>query len=170
MEEMSMSRRTLLSSASIAAAGTLASPAILHWPANAAEFGYKYGTALPDGHPMVIRSKEAATKIKRSAHLLRVVLKCDLMPRGDREGLIVGPSGSAFNSRKPMRRPQANLRRGGAEQQSWVWRTDHPRSRAGCRLGAESSHVDGAIISTVEFYLPDVHNALSTDGGYDCQG
>jgi TRAP-type transport system periplasmic protein len=64
---MSMSRRTLLSSASIAAAGTLTSPAILHWPANAAEFGYKYGTALPDGHPMVIRSKEAATKIKEES-------------------------------------------------------------------------------------------------------
>jgi len=59
-----MNRRTLLSSASIAVAGALASPALLHWPANAAEFAYKYGTALPEGHPMVIRSKEAATKIK----------------------------------------------------------------------------------------------------------
>jgi TRAP-type transport system periplasmic protein len=67
MEEMSMNRRTLLSSASIAVAGALASPALLHWPANAAEFAYKYGTALPEGHPMVIRSKEAATKIKEES-------------------------------------------------------------------------------------------------------
>jgi TRAP-type transport system periplasmic protein len=68
-EEMSMKliRRTLLSRTSIAAAGVIASPAILHWPANAAEFTYKYGTVLPDGHPMVIRSKEAAAKIKEES-------------------------------------------------------------------------------------------------------
>ena len=63
---MKLIRRTLLSHASIAA-GVIASPAILHWPANAAEFTYKYGTALPDGHPMVIRSKEAAAKIKEES-------------------------------------------------------------------------------------------------------
>jgi tripartite ATP-independent transporter DctP family solute receptor len=69
LEEMSMKliRRTLLSRASIAAGGVIASPAILHWPANAAEFTYKYGTVLPDGHPMVIRSKEAAAKIKEES-------------------------------------------------------------------------------------------------------
>src|ERR1700685_963859 len=59
-----ITRRTVLTRASLAAAGALASPLILHWPANAAEFAYKYGTALPEGHPMVIRSKEAAAKIK----------------------------------------------------------------------------------------------------------
>ena len=64
---MKLIRRTLLSRASIAAAGVIASPVILHWPANAAEFAYKYGTALPDGHPMVIRSKEAAAKIKEES-------------------------------------------------------------------------------------------------------
>jgi tripartite ATP-independent transporter DctP family solute receptor len=64
---MKLTRRTVLSRASIAAAGAIASPAILHWPANAAEFTYKYGTALPEGHPMVIRSKEAAAKIKEES-------------------------------------------------------------------------------------------------------
>jgi tripartite ATP-independent transporter DctP family solute receptor len=60
-------RRTLLARASIAGAGMIASPLVLRWPANAAEFAYKYGTALPDGHPMVIRSKEAAAKIKEES-------------------------------------------------------------------------------------------------------
>ncbi|HUA56622.1 MAG TPA: TRAP transporter substrate-binding protein [Candidatus Sulfotelmatobacter sp.] len=64
---MNITRRTVLSRASIAAAGALAAPLGLRWPANAAEFAYKYGTALPDGHPMVIRSKEAAAKIKEES-------------------------------------------------------------------------------------------------------
>ena len=64
---MKLTRRTVLTRASLAAAGAVVSPAILHWPANAAEFSYKYGTALPDGHPMVIRSKEAAAKIKEES-------------------------------------------------------------------------------------------------------
>ena len=62
-----ITRRTMLTRVSLAAAGALASPAILHWPANAAEFAYKYGTALPEGHPMVIRSKEAVAKIKEES-------------------------------------------------------------------------------------------------------
>src|SRR3984957_13977275 len=64
---MTLPRRTLLSRGSLAAAGVIAAPAVLRWPANAAEFAYKYGTALPDGHPMVIRSKEAAAKIKEES-------------------------------------------------------------------------------------------------------
>ena len=64
---MILTRRTVLSRASVAAASTLAAPLILRWPANAAEFAYKYGTALPEGHPMVIRSKEAAAKIKEES-------------------------------------------------------------------------------------------------------
>src|ERR1700743_2017602 len=64
---MTITRRTALSRASIAVAGALASPLVLRWPANAAEFAYKYGTALPDGHPMAIRSKEAAAKIKEES-------------------------------------------------------------------------------------------------------
>src|SRR5580698_9895815 len=62
-----INRRTVLMRAPLAAAGALVSPMILQWPANAAEFTYKYGTALPDGHPMVIRSKEAAAKIKEES-------------------------------------------------------------------------------------------------------
>jgi tripartite ATP-independent transporter DctP family solute receptor len=64
---MNPTRRTILSRASIAAAGAVTSPLILRWPANAAEFAYKYGTALPDGHPMAIRSREAAAKIKEES-------------------------------------------------------------------------------------------------------
>ena len=64
---MKLTRRIVLTRASVAIAGAIASPAILHWPANAAEFAYKYGTALPEGHPMVIRSKEAAAKIKEES-------------------------------------------------------------------------------------------------------
>ena len=61
---MNLTRRTLLSRASLAAATSLAAPLVLRWPANAAEFTYKCGTALPDGHPMVIRGREAMAKIK----------------------------------------------------------------------------------------------------------
>jgi TRAP-type C4-dicarboxylate transport system substrate-binding protein len=32
-----------------------------------AEFAYKYGTALPDGHPVAIRSREAIVKIKEES-------------------------------------------------------------------------------------------------------
>ena len=64
---MTTTRRTLLKQASVATAGALAAPAILHWPAYAAEFTYKCGTALPDGHPLCIRGKEAAAKIKEES-------------------------------------------------------------------------------------------------------
>jgi len=63
---MTLTRRSLLSRASLAA-GSLAAPLVLRWPANAAEFAYKYGTALPDGHPMAIRSREACAKIKEES-------------------------------------------------------------------------------------------------------
>jgi tripartite ATP-independent transporter DctP family solute receptor len=62
-----ITRRTVLRRASLTTAGVIASPAILHWPAQAAEFAYKCGTALPDGHPLVIRGKEAAAKIKEES-------------------------------------------------------------------------------------------------------
>jgi tripartite ATP-independent transporter DctP family solute receptor len=65
---LSLTRRTLLSRTATAAAGTLAAPLILRWPAHAAaEFTYKCGTALPDGHPLVIRGREAAAKIKEES-------------------------------------------------------------------------------------------------------
>jgi hypothetical protein len=58
-----MSRRRVLAGAT---AG-VAAPAILHWPANAAEFTYKCGGALPDGHPMAIRAREAMALIKEDS-------------------------------------------------------------------------------------------------------
>ncbi|HZT88049.1 MAG TPA: TRAP transporter substrate-binding protein [Stellaceae bacterium] len=64
---MTLSRRRLLARTTAAAGALAAAPAILHWPAYAAEFAYKYGTALPDGHPMVIRSREATAKIKEES-------------------------------------------------------------------------------------------------------
>jgi tripartite ATP-independent transporter DctP family solute receptor len=64
---MTLLRRTLLSR-SAALAGAIAAPAFLsRYAFGAAEFSYKYGTALPEGHPMVIRSKEAAAKIKEES-------------------------------------------------------------------------------------------------------
>ena len=65
---MSLTRRTLVSRASVAIGSAVAAPLVLRWPANAAEFAYKYGTALPDGHPMVIRSREAVAKIKEESN------------------------------------------------------------------------------------------------------
>ena len=60
---MKLSRRRLLASAT----ASVAAPAILHWPANAAEFTYKCGGSLPDGHPMAIRAREAMHKIKEES-------------------------------------------------------------------------------------------------------
>jgi tripartite ATP-independent transporter DctP family solute receptor len=60
---MKLSRRRLLAGAT---AG-VAAPAILHWPANAAEFTYKCGGSLPDGHPMAIRAREAMQLIKEES-------------------------------------------------------------------------------------------------------
>ncbi len=56
----SLSRRRAV----LTGVGVLAAPAILHWPAQAAEFNYKYGSVLPPDHPMSLRVAEAAGKIK----------------------------------------------------------------------------------------------------------
>jgi len=62
---MSLTRRTLLARAGIATGTLIAAPAVLRYPAYAAaEFDYKCGTALPDGHPMCIRAREAMERIK----------------------------------------------------------------------------------------------------------
>ncbi len=58
---MILSRRRLLAAAGAAA------PAILHWPADAAEFHYRCGTALPDAHPMSIRGREAMQAIREAS-------------------------------------------------------------------------------------------------------
>src|SRR5262245_61219194 len=60
---MRLPRRTLLARAAVG----LGAPVILHWPANAAEFNYKCGGSLPDGHPMAIRAREAMQKIKEES-------------------------------------------------------------------------------------------------------
>jgi TRAP-type transport system periplasmic protein len=57
---MILTRRRLLTRA---VAG-IAAGAILRWPADAAEFVFKCGSALPDGHPMAIRVREAMKLIK----------------------------------------------------------------------------------------------------------
>jgi TRAP-type transport system periplasmic protein len=65
---MKVSRRRLLSRAAVAAAAGVAAPVVLRWPAEAAEFSYKCGTALPDGHPMCIRGREAIKAIKEKSN------------------------------------------------------------------------------------------------------
>jgi TRAP-type transport system periplasmic protein len=61
---MTLSRRRLLA----ATAAGVAAPAILHWPADAAEFVFKCGGSLPDGHPMAIRAREAMADIKKESN------------------------------------------------------------------------------------------------------
>jgi tripartite ATP-independent transporter DctP family solute receptor len=61
-----MQRKKLARRQIITAASGLAAVSILHWPAGAAEFSWKYGTVLPMSHPMVARVAEAAPKIKEA--------------------------------------------------------------------------------------------------------
>ena len=56
----SVTRRALL----CGAGGGLAAAAILHRPAHAAEFSYKFASVLPPDHPMMLRCSEAIAKIK----------------------------------------------------------------------------------------------------------
>jgi TRAP-type transport system periplasmic protein len=60
---MNLPRRTLLA----ALTAGVAAPAILRWPAAAAEFTFKCGSSLPDGHPMAIRAREAMQQIKQES-------------------------------------------------------------------------------------------------------
>ena len=61
MQRKKLSRRQIMTGA----AGVSAA-AIMHWPANAAEFSWKYGSVLPITHPMNARIAEAAPKIKEA--------------------------------------------------------------------------------------------------------
>jgi tripartite ATP-independent transporter DctP family solute receptor len=77
---MSLSRRSLLSRAG---AG-IAAATILRRPANAAEFNYKCGGSLPDGHPMAIRAREAMKAIKEeSGGRLDITLYTNSLLGGD---------------------------------------------------------------------------------------
>ena len=53
-----LARRPFLASAAGVSAAT-----ILHWPANAAEFTYKFGASSPMDHPAMARAQEAAIRV-----------------------------------------------------------------------------------------------------------
>jgi TRAP-type transport system periplasmic protein len=59
MQRTRISRRHM-----VAGAAGVGAVTILHWPANAAEFSYKYGASSPMEHPAMARSQEACNKIK----------------------------------------------------------------------------------------------------------
>ena len=63
MQRNRLSRRRVIAGAAGVGAAT-----ILHWPANAAEFSYKFGASSPMEHPAMARSQEAANKIKQETN------------------------------------------------------------------------------------------------------
>jgi len=63
MQPTKLSRRSLVSVGAGLAAAT-----ILRWPANAAEFTYKFGSSSPMEHPAMARSAEAVKKIKEETN------------------------------------------------------------------------------------------------------
>ena len=63
VKRKTISRRTILTGAAGVSAAT-----ILRWPADAAEFSWKFGSVLPATHPMNIRIAEAAPKIKEATN------------------------------------------------------------------------------------------------------
>lgn len=63
MQRKRLSRRHLITGAAGAGAS-----GILRWPANAAEFNYKLGASAPMDHPALLRSKEAAEKIRQESN------------------------------------------------------------------------------------------------------
>src|SRR5271155_1549344 len=56
-----ISRRRML-------AGGTSAAAILHWPANAAEFTYKLGASSPTDHPEVSNTQKAVDRIKQATN------------------------------------------------------------------------------------------------------
>src|SRR6476661_4548431 len=63
MQRNKLSRRRVVTGAAGLGAAT-----ILRWPANAAEFSYKYGASSPMEHPAMARAQEAANKIKQDSN------------------------------------------------------------------------------------------------------
>jgi tripartite ATP-independent transporter DctP family solute receptor len=61
---MNITRRTL----GFSAAAVLATPAILKYPADAAEFNYKFATNQPLTHPSNIRAQEAIDRIREQSN------------------------------------------------------------------------------------------------------
>jgi tripartite ATP-independent transporter DctP family solute receptor len=52
----------------MAGAAGVSAATILRWPANAAEFNYKFGASSPMEHPAMARAQEAANKIKQDSN------------------------------------------------------------------------------------------------------
>ena len=52
----------------IAGVGGLSAATILHWPANAAEFAYKFGSSAPMDHPAMAHYKIACDKIRQESN------------------------------------------------------------------------------------------------------
>jgi TRAP-type transport system periplasmic protein len=63
MQRKKLSRRHVMTGAAGIGAAT-----ILRWPANAAEFSYKFGASSPMEHPAMARSQEAVNKIKQESN------------------------------------------------------------------------------------------------------
>jgi tripartite ATP-independent transporter DctP family solute receptor len=63
-----MSRNTLSRRGVIAGAAGVSAATILHWPANAAEFNYKFGASAPMEHPAMAHSQIAADRIKKETN------------------------------------------------------------------------------------------------------
>jgi TRAP-type transport system periplasmic protein len=68
MPTRKLSRRTLMTRGSAAAAAGISTASILHWPADAAEFTYKLGSSSPMEHPAMAHSADAAKKIKEQSN------------------------------------------------------------------------------------------------------
>jgi TRAP-type C4-dicarboxylate transport system substrate-binding protein len=70
MPRIKLSRRHV-----VAGAAGLGAATILHWPANAAEFTYKFGSSSPMEHPAMAHTQIAADKIKQETNgRLEIVL------------------------------------------------------------------------------------------------
>jgi tripartite ATP-independent transporter DctP family solute receptor len=77
---MTLTRRRLL----VRGGAGVAAATLLRWPANAAEFTFKCGGSLPDGHPMAIRAREAMKAIKEeSGGRLDITLYTNSLLGGD---------------------------------------------------------------------------------------
>jgi TRAP-type transport system periplasmic protein len=77
---MTLTRRRLL----VRGGTGVAAATLLRWPANAAEFTFKCGGSLPDGHPMAIRAREAMKAIKEeSGGRLDITLYTNSLLGGD---------------------------------------------------------------------------------------
>ena len=70
-----MPRTRLSRRHALAGAAGLSAATILHWPANAAEFTYKFGSSSPMEHPAMAHTQIAADKIKQETNgRLEIVL------------------------------------------------------------------------------------------------